>query len=81
LVLFHGYECVGAEPFDMARGRAAYLLLVAPFIGTLLPWIYNRAEPSLFGVPFFYWYQLAWVIATSVLLGIVVYITRRPDDG
>jgi Protein of unknown function (DUF3311) len=62
------------------RSRAAYLLLIVPFIGTLLPWLYNRAEPSLFGLPFFYWYQLAWVVITALLLGLVVYLTRERDD-
>lgn len=57
--------------------RAAYLLLILPFVGLLFPAIYNRAEPSLIGLPFFYWYQLAWVVMTAALLGIVVYLTRE----
>lgn len=64
----------------MGRNRAAYLLLIVPFAATLLPWIYNRAEPSLFGLPFFYWYQLAWVVITAGILGLVVYLTRSRDD-
>ena len=64
----------------MRRSRAAYLLLIVPFVATLFPGIYNRAEPTLFGLPFFYWYQLAWVIITAGLLGIVVYATRERDD-
>jgi Protein of unknown function (DUF3311) len=56
------------------------LLLILPFVGTLLPWIYNRGEPSLFGLPFFYWYQLAWVVITAALLGLVVYLTRERND-
>ncbi len=60
--------------------RAWYLLLVLPFIGTLVPQIYNRPEPPLFGLPFFYWYQLLWVIVTSVLLGVVLIATRDPKD-
>jgi len=59
--------------------RGWYLLLILPFIGTLLPPIYNRPGPALFGMPFFYWYQLAWVIATAVLLGAVVALTRERD--
>ena len=43
------------------RRRGWYLLLILPFIGTLLPPLYNHARPALFGLPFFYWYQLAWV--------------------
>ncbi|HVA32688.1 MAG TPA: DUF3311 domain-containing protein [Candidatus Baltobacteraceae bacterium] len=64
----------------MNRARWAYLLLVLPFAGTLLPWIYNRPQPPLFGMPFFYGYQLAWVPITAVLLGLVVYLTREGRD-
>ncbi|HET6276882.1 MAG TPA: DUF3311 domain-containing protein [Candidatus Cybelea sp.] len=60
--------------------RLWYALLVLPFVGTLVPPLYNHARPALFGLPFFYWYQLAWVPATAALLGIVVLLTRRPDD-
>ena len=61
------------------RGRWSYALLTLPFIGTLIPVLYNHPRPSLFGMPFFYWYQLAWVVVTPLLLGIVVVLTR--DGG
>jgi hypothetical protein len=64
----------------MERRRLWYLLLLLPFIGTLLPWIYNRAEPALLGMPFFYWYQLAWIVVTGALIGLVVYLTRERND-
>ncbi len=59
--------------------RGWYLLLILPFVGTLLPSLYNHARPALFGMPFFYWYQLAWVIVTAALLGVVVALTRERD--
>ena len=59
----------------------AYLLLIIPFVATLLPFLYNRAQPQLFGMPFFYWYQLLWVLLTAAILGVVVIATREPDDG
>ena len=34
---------------------------------------------SLFGFPFFYWYQLAWVPITSLLIWLV-YRSRTPDE-
>ena len=49
-----------------------YLLLALPFAGLLYPPLYNRLTPTLFGFPFFYWYQLAWVFLTTGLL-LVVY--------
>jgi uncharacterized membrane protein len=44
------------------------ILLVLPYLGLCFPALYARATPSLFGFPFFYWYQFAWVVLTSVLL-------------
>ena len=57
-----------------------YLLLLLPFLGLLWVPFYNTTEPSLFGFPFFYWYQLAWVPVSSLLTFIVWRATRRSDD-
>ena len=54
------------------RARGWYLLLVLPFAGLLYPPLYSRIDPELFGFPFFYWYQLAWVPLTA-LLTVIVY--------
>jgi Protein of unknown function (DUF3311) len=55
-----------------------WLLLLLPFIGLLWVPFYNMMEPALFGFPFFYWYQLAWVPITSVLIFLVYH--RLPHD-
>jgi hypothetical protein len=47
------------------------ILLVLPFIGLLWIPFYNQALPALFGFPFFYWYQFAWVPITSLLIWVV----------
>ncbi|XCB28730.1 DUF3311 domain-containing protein [Tunturiibacter empetritectus] len=47
------------------------LLLVLPYIGLCFPIVYARSTPELWGFPFFYWYQFAWVILASGLLAIV----------
>jgi hypothetical protein len=47
------------------------LLFVLPFIAVLWVSTYNRIEPELFGLPFFYWYQLLWVIIASIIAGLV----------
>jgi hypothetical protein len=46
-------------------------LLAAPYGALCFPQIYARTTPELFGFPFFYWYQFAWVVLTSTLLGVV----------
>ena len=39
-----------------------YLLFAVQFVVILWPPLYNRAEPYLWGIPFFYWFQLLWII-------------------
>jgi hypothetical protein len=61
-----------------------YLLLVLPFIGLLWVPIYDSEDPEVFGWPFFYWYQIAWV-PLSVAITWTVYVKTRtrgaPADG
>ena len=56
----------------------AFLLLL-PFLGLLWVPFYNERLPELFGFPFFYWYQLAWVPATALLTWIVYRHTLRRE--
>jgi hypothetical protein len=46
-------------------------LLLIPFVGLLWVPFYNQRDPALFGFPFFYWYQLAWVPISSLLTYLV----------
>ncbi len=39
-----------------------YLLLLLPFVALLWVPSYDRAEPALFGIPFFFWYQMVWTL-------------------
>jgi hypothetical protein len=54
-------------------------LLVLPYIGLLCVPFYNFSDPVLFGFPFFYWYQLAWV-PVSALLTWLAYRTYSHED-
>ena len=51
-------------------------LLILPAIGLLFPAIYARETPALFGFPFFYWYQFAWVFLTAAITGLVYFLAR-----
>jgi len=58
--------------------KTRWLELVAravsvPVAAVLWPPFYNRVEPVWLGLPFFYWYQLLWVIL-SALITAVIYI-------
>src|SRR5689334_24663705 len=39
-----------------------YLLLLIQFAAVLWTPFYNKVEPDWIGIPFFYWYQLLWII-------------------
>ncbi len=54
----------------------ARLLLILPFISMLWVSSYNSAEPMVAGIPFFYWYQLLWVVIGAVLIAIVYAVER-----
>ena len=51
-------------------------LLLIPLVGTLVPSFYNFVSPSLGGIPFFYWYQLAWIPLSVICTWIVFRSTR-----
>jgi len=41
------------------------LLILIPAVINLSTPLYNRIEPQLFGVPFFYWFQTVWLALCS----------------
>ena len=54
--------------------RALFLLP----LGAML-WVpsYNRVEPTLANIPFFYWYQLAWILLGAGIVLVVYLIETR----
>lgn len=53
------------------------LLLLVPLLILFTPF-FNRVEPQLFGIPFFYWFQLAF-IALGVTSTSIVYLATRGE--
>jgi len=62
-----------------ARLRFYYLLLLLPLAALWVP-LYNRLDPTLAGIPFFYWVQMAWIVLT-VLVIYTVHRCERRDGG
>jgi Protein of unknown function (DUF3311) len=54
-----------------------HLLLIIPIVAPLLIPMINRTKPTLLGIPFFYWSQLAFVTATMVITLAVHHLTKR----
>ena len=61
-----------SRPQRSARSWLLLLLLI-PFIAMLWPPFYNFTEPEFIGIPFFYWFQLLWIIITAAITGIAYF--------
>jgi uncharacterized BrkB/YihY/UPF0761 family membrane protein len=66
-------------PARVAPYAVVGVLLVVAIVAPLIVSIYARSEPSIGGFPFFYWYQLLWVLIDSVLLAIAYRVLRKED--
>lgn len=66
----------GSSAGQKRRSGGWYLLLLVPFIGVGLPGLYNRMMPSIAGLPYFYWYQMLWVVVTAILTAVVYLVMR-----
>jgi hypothetical protein len=66
------------EPPDLPEPdrRGWSWLLVIPIVMPLLVPLYNRVEPSLWGIPFFYWYQLGCAFLAIVVITLVYQLTK-----
>jgi Protein of unknown function (DUF3311) len=53
------------------------LLLLAPMVALLWVPSYTKVTPRLLGFPFFYWYQLAWVLIGAACLAGAYVLTMR----
>jgi membrane protein implicated in regulation of membrane protease activity len=57
------------------------VLLAAPLVALLWVGSYNSETPRLWGFPFFYWYQLMWVIlAAGCTSAAYLLLTRTGRD-
>ena len=65
----HEHEPVHPVPW-------ARVLLLIPFVAMLWVSSYNSAEPMIAGIPFFYWYQLLWILIGAAIIGFVYALER-----
>ncbi|MET8758307.1 DUF3311 domain-containing protein [Lentzea sp. NPDC004782] len=74
-----------SDPKTGLRWSNWNLLLIVPLLMLITPW-FNMDEPRLFGLPFFYWYQFAFVPLGVLCVGLVYVktkdqpvVTGKPD--
>jgi hypothetical protein len=53
------------RPTPLARVIVSAFFVVIVVVALWVPF-YNRIEPSWHGIPFFYWFQMAWIAVTAV---------------
>jgi membrane protein implicated in regulation of membrane protease activity len=70
---------VNREPVVTPVRVVIALCLGAPFVAMLWVGSYAKADPVLAGIPFFYWYQMLWVLV-STLLTMVAYKLWQRDQ-
>ncbi|MFE6284620.1 DUF3311 domain-containing protein [Streptomyces sp. NPDC057877] len=51
--------------------------LIAPFVSMLWVGSYAKTDPTLIGIPFFYWYQMAWVVVSAGLTSLAYQLWQR----
>ena len=56
------------KPESRRKFHPVYLLLLLPFLGLLWVPSYDRIDPVLFGIPFFYWYQMLWTVLGALAI-------------
>jgi hypothetical protein len=55
-----------------------YLCLLLPWVALLWVPSYNSDAPELLGIPFFYWYQMLWILLGSLcILPVYLFEERR----
>ena len=55
------------------------LCLFVPFVALLWVSSYSRTEPTLIGLPFFYWYQMLWDFISAVLTMVAYKLVKRDN--
>ncbi|MEU3217788.1 DUF3311 domain-containing protein [Streptomyces sp. NPDC006971] len=53
------------------------LCLVAPFVAMLWVSSYAKVDPAFIGIPFFYWYQMLWVLISTALTAVAHKLWQR----
>lgn len=70
------------KPTPLSKGgrgfHPVYLFLTLPYVALLWVPFYNRIEPTVLGIPFFYWFQMSWIILGALcILPVYLHEGRR----
>ncbi|MBU8569313.1 DUF3311 domain-containing protein [Bacillus subtilis] len=64
----------------MVKKALIVILILLPFVQLALLPLVNRIEPIMFGLPFFHFWLLVWIIITP-LCSFGIYQMQKKDGG
>ncbi|MER5431301.1 DUF3311 domain-containing protein [Streptomyces sp. NPDC002588] len=68
---------VTGEPMVTPVRVVIALCLLAPFVAMLWVGSYAKVDPAFIGIPFFYWYQMLWVLLSTALTMVAYQLWQR----
>jgi hypothetical protein len=71
---------VSAPRPSASRASPLRILFLVILVATLAVPFFNRTTPTLFGFPFFYWYQIICVPIASILIFLVFRAEDKADE-
>lgn len=69
------------RPLPTAVVVTVAILLAIPVLALVIVPLYADADPHLWGFPFFYWYQFAWVFLASGFTAAAYVVIERARRG
>ncbi|MEU6979899.1 MULTISPECIES: DUF3311 domain-containing protein [unclassified Streptomyces] len=67
----------GKQPVITPSRVVIALCLLAPFVAMLWVSSYAKVDPTFIGIPFFYWYQMLWVVVSTGLTMLAYQLWKR----
>jgi hypothetical protein len=72
-------ENSAAVPLVTPARVVAAVCVIAPFVAVLAVPVFNKRTPEVAGFPFFFWWQLLWVLLTAALMALAYFVVRREE--
>jgi hypothetical protein len=70
------FEDRPSEEGPRRKFHPVYLFLLIPYAAWAWVPFYNRIEPEVFGIPFFYWWQIFGIFLTAICI-VPVYLHQE----
>jgi hypothetical protein len=66
---------------SVGKDIVAVIFLLIPFVAYLDLGSYDKVTPTVYGIPYFYWYQTVWLVISSILFVIAALLLNSGRGG